>query len=202
MRLAPGKSDSNKRVGCHWLSADLPQALTTLLSPAPKRVALIGSGNWASAIALILGKNTKTQPEFEDEVRMWVHEEEIEGRKLTEIINSEHENVKYLPGKKIPENIIADPDVSSATKSADILVICMPHQYLSGLGERIRESVSPGCIAISLVKSIVFDDDGMHQISELLKKDLGGMDVSVLMGANIANEVSETRLDESLRRGV
>ena len=29
---------------------------------------------------------------------MWVFEEEVDGRKLTEIINTDHENVKYLPG--------------------------------------------------------------------------------------------------------
>ena len=156
---------------------------------APKRVALIGSGNWASAIALIIGQNTKENPEFVNEIRMWVYEEMIDGQKLTDIINSQHENVKYLPGKKLPENVIADPDISSATKNADVLVICLPHQFLSGLGVKIREAANPGCIAISLVKSIHFEDDEMHLISDILKKDLGGMDVSVLMGANIANEV-------------
>ena len=28
---------------------------------------------------------------------MWVFEEEVDGEKLTEIINTKHENVKYLP---------------------------------------------------------------------------------------------------------
>ena len=28
---------------------------------------------------------------------MWVFEEEVDGEKLTEIINTTHENVKYLP---------------------------------------------------------------------------------------------------------
>lgn len=27
---------------------------------------------------------------------MWVHDEVINGRKLTDIINTEHENVKYV----------------------------------------------------------------------------------------------------------
>ena len=31
------------------------------------------------------------------QVRMWVFEEEVDGQKLTEIINTQHENVKYLP---------------------------------------------------------------------------------------------------------
>ena len=38
---------------------------------------------------------------------MWVYEEMIEGQKLTEIINTKHENVKYLPGIKLPENIVS-----------------------------------------------------------------------------------------------
>ena len=29
---------------------------------------------------------------------MWVFEEEVNGEKLSHIINSTHENVKYLPG--------------------------------------------------------------------------------------------------------
>lgn len=38
---------------------------------------------------------------------MWVFEEMINGRKLTEIINQDHENVKYLPGFKLPENVVS-----------------------------------------------------------------------------------------------
>lgn len=38
---------------------------------------------------------------------MYVFEEMIEGRKLTEIINETHENVKYLPGHKLPENVVS-----------------------------------------------------------------------------------------------
>lgn len=38
---------------------------------------------------------------------MWVFEEMIDGKKLTEIINETHENVKYLPGHKLPENVVS-----------------------------------------------------------------------------------------------
>ena len=60
-----------------------------------------------SAIAKVVGNNVKTMPdEFEQEILMWVFEEDINGRKLTEIINNDHENVKYLPGQKLPENVV------------------------------------------------------------------------------------------------
>lgn len=39
---------------------------------------------------------------------MYVYEEMINGKKLTEIINETHENVKYLPGHKLPENVVSN----------------------------------------------------------------------------------------------
>jgi glycerol-3-phosphate dehydrogenase (NAD+) len=52
-----------------------------------------------SAIAKIVGNNLKklvqAGRDFELKASMWVFEELIEGRKLTEIINETHENVKY-----------------------------------------------------------------------------------------------------------
>ena len=44
---------------------------------------------------MILGKNAKRYDCFEDEIKMWVYEEMIGDRKLSDIINTEHENVKY-----------------------------------------------------------------------------------------------------------
>ncbi|KAL4716615.1 hypothetical protein ACJJTC_008250 [Scirpophaga incertulas] len=69
------------------------------------RVCIIGSGNWGSAIAKIVGRNAARLPNFEDRVPMWVYEELIDGKKLTDIINETHENIKYLPGHKLPDNV-------------------------------------------------------------------------------------------------
>lgn len=38
---------------------------------------------------------------------MWVFEELIDGEKLTEIINTKHQNVKYLPGIDLPTNVVS-----------------------------------------------------------------------------------------------
>lgn len=55
-----------------------------------------------SAIARIVGETTKANPSvFDPDVVMWVFEEKVDGRNLSEIINTDHENVKYLPGKHI-----------------------------------------------------------------------------------------------------
>lgn len=61
-----------------------------------------------SAIAKIVGDNVVQYSDlFENTVNMYVYEELVDGRKLTEIINQDHENVKYLPGHKLPTNIVS-----------------------------------------------------------------------------------------------
>ena len=74
---------------------------------AGKKVCIVGSGNWGSAIAKIVGSNAGRLAHFDPRVTMWVFEEDIGGRKLTEIINTQHENVKYLPGHKLPPNVVS-----------------------------------------------------------------------------------------------
>ena len=82
----------------------------------------------------------------------WVHEEIVSGRKLTEIINEEHENVKYKPGYKLPHNVIATSDLCSCSKDADILVFVLPSKFLGGVLERMKGVIRPSACAISLMK--------------------------------------------------
>ena len=49
---------------------------------------IVGSGNWGSAIAKIIGRNVLDREEFDNEVRMWVYQEQVDGKNLTDIINS------------------------------------------------------------------------------------------------------------------
>lgn len=98
------------------------QLLTALASPS----AVVARG---SAIARLAGMNVKRHSDqFEERVAMWVFEEDFEGQKLTEVINSTHENKKYLPDVKLPENVVAVPDLVEAVKGATAIVFVMPHQ--------------------------------------------------------------------------
>ena len=51
---------------------------------------------------------------------MYVYEEMVDGKKLTEIINTQHENIKYLPGTRLPENIVS----VAMSFPRDVLVRC------------------------------------------------------------------------------
>nr|XP_026261289.1 glycerol-3-phosphate dehydrogenase 1-like protein [Urocitellus parryii] len=119
------------------------------MAAAPLKVCIVGSGNWGSAVAKIIGNNVKKLQKFASTVKMWVFEETVNGRKLTDIINNDHENVKYLPGHKLPENV--------------------------GIDE---------------------GPEGLKLISDIIREKMG-IDISVLMGANIASEVAAEKFCET-----
>jgi glycerol-3-phosphate dehydrogenase (NAD+) len=122
---------------------------------------------------------------------------QVDGKNLTEIINETHENVKYLPGVKLPENVVAVPDLKEAAAGATLLIFVVPHQFLGRLLPQLAEVVGPNTKAISLAKGIDFDDNGVVLISDIIRRGLKDMDVSVLMGANVANEVAQDQFCET-----
>ena len=83
---------------------------------------------------------------------MWVFEEMVNGQKLTELINTQHENVKYLPGIKLPPNVVAFPDVESCTRDTDVLIFVMPHQFLTKVCQTMKPFLKPGAYGCSLIK--------------------------------------------------
>merc|ERR550514_2724564 len=112
-----------------------------------KTVCIVGSGNWGSTAAKIIGENILTGEAghiFAEEVRMWVFDEDIpqsDGsvRKLSEIINTDHENVKFLKGHKLPVNVKAVPDLKEAVTGATVLVWVLPHQFIPKTVQTIKD---------------------------------------------------------------
>jgi len=164
-----------------------------------KKVSIIGSGNWGSAIARIVGATTQENTDvFSTDVRMWVYEEEVEGGKLSEIINTRHENVKYLPGKKLPENVRAVTDLLKTCEDADILIFVVPHQFVHRICDQLKGHLKKDAIAISLIKGVAVKEEGggIHLISEIIRKELN-IETAVLMGANLAPEVANENFCEA-----
>merc|ERR1719198_2480661 len=99
---------------------------TRAFSAGSEKIAMVGSGNFGSALVRILGRNALKHDIFDNEVKMYVHEEMIDGKPLTSIINETNENVKYLKGAKFTPNVIADPDLASAVKGATMICFSPP----------------------------------------------------------------------------
>ncbi|CAB9505882.1 3-phosphate dehydrogenase [Seminavis robusta] len=169
------------------------------------RVCIVGSGNWGSAIAKLVGRNCKRLDHFESTVNMWVFEEMVKDedgadRKLTEIINTRHENVKYLPGIQLPKNVVAVPDLANACEDATLLIFVLPHQFLPKLLPIVKTNAHPSCRGVSLIKGLDFDQESKLPvlISKSIEDAMGPyFQCGVLMGANVASEVAMGQMCES-----
>lgn len=160
-------------------------------------VAVIGSGSWGSTVVRIIGKNVLQHSCFNDIVKLYVHETIVNGRKLSHIINNDRENLKYLPGYKFPENIKAFPDVTEAAADSDILVFVVPHQYIYETCKPLIGKIKPKAFGISLIKGVTSKSDCTLQLISDLIKDMLGINVSVLMGANLAKEIAAEQISET-----
>jgi len=118
------------------------------------------------------------------------------GKKLTEIINQEHENVKYLPKIKLPTNLQAIPDALETVSGANLLIFVLPHQFLPKLLNTLQSKIDKEANGITLIKGLDFNEDGPILLSNLISKQLN-IDVSVMMGANVASEVALEKFSET-----
>lgn len=177
-------------------------------SDSPQRkhkVTVIGSGNWGTTVAKLVAENTREHPDiFEEEVQMWVYEEEVviapdsphydaavgeKPQKLTSVINKYHENVKYLPKISLPTNIVANPSLLDAVKDSSILIFNLPHEFTANICRQIKGHILPFARGISCIKGVSVTDDEIGLICEYIGDTLG-IYCGALSGANIANEIA------------
>ncbi|KAK4499992.1 hypothetical protein PRZ48_008178 [Zasmidium cellare] len=178
------------------------------------KVCVVGSGNWGTTIAKVIAENTRENKDlFDEEVQMWVFEEEVQipkdskhydpgsslcskPQKLTQLINGLHENVKYLPGIQLPENIVANPEITDAVKDATILIFNLPHQFINKVCENLKGKIVPFARGISCIKGVAVSDKGCDLFSDSIGQKLG-IYVGALSGANIANEIAQEKWCET-----
>jgi glycerol-3-phosphate dehydrogenase (NAD+) len=161
-----------------------------------KTVGIIGSGNWGTTIARVIAENLVAQPDFSKTVLMWVFDEVVDGESLVKIINTKHENVKYLPGYPLPESIVAVSDITEVAKTCNYLIFVIPHQFLAHALDGLIGHVRSDAVALTLIKGITFRGDSIELVSDTVERTLG-IKCGGLMGANIANDIASREYCES-----
>lgn len=145
---------------------------------------------------------------------MWVHEEDVtipssslhydagselctKPQKLSNLINTIHENVKYLPGVQLPANLVANPSLEDAVKDATILIFNLPHQFIRKICAQLDGKIVPFARGISCIKGVeVSKEKGVRLLSEMIGEKLG-IYCGGLSGANIASEIAQGKWSET-----
>lgn len=84
-----------------------------------------------------------------------------------------------------------------AAKDADVLIFVVPHQFVPAQCKQLLGKIKPSAVALSLIKGFdVAEGGGIELISHIITRHLQ-VPCSVLMGANLANEVAEEKFCET-----
>ena len=140
------------------------------------KIAVIGDGGWGTTLAILLSRKGC-------EVTIWGAFPDYIG-----ILRNNRENIKYLPGVKIPETIKITSDMDEAVAGKDIVILAIPSQFMRGTITRLKMSALSNRIFVSVAKGI--ENKTLKRMSEVIKEVLGELPLVILSGPTIALEVA------------
>ncbi|MGI8459858.1 MAG: NAD(P)H-dependent glycerol-3-phosphate dehydrogenase [Propionibacteriaceae bacterium] len=148
------------------------------------RIAVMGSGSWGTAFAVVLG-------DAGNDITMWARRPE-----LAAVISSEHHNPDYLPDIDLPNELRAVTDAGEAMADAEFVILAVPAQALRA---NLEHWVLPhDAVVVSLAKGIEVDTH--LRMSELIEK-VGGVEperLAIVSGPNLAREIAERQPSASV----
>lgn len=143
----------------------------------PTRFAVLGSGGWGTAIAVLLAQKPGHH------VTLWSAREESGAR-----LRERRENERLLPGVPIPPGVRLTNDPAEATDGADCWVVAVPTAFLREVVSRFAAVRQADVPVISLTKGI--EAATFRRPSEILGEVLRTTNLAVLSGPSHAEEVA------------
>lgn len=143
----------------------------------PTTFAVLGSGGWGTAVAVLLAQNP------DHRVRLWgAHAESVR------LLCLERENARLLPGIAIPASVAITDDPGEAVAGADCWVSAIPTAFLRSTITPFRSLRRDDVPVVSLTKGLEIGT--FRRPTEILGETLRTERLAVLSGPSHAEEVA------------
>lgn len=147
------------------------------------RIAILGAGIWGTALAIVLSRSARAH-----EISLWVRD-----TGLAEEIRRRRENVTYLPGHRLPEQIRVEPEIDRAVNGATVLLGVVPSAHAREVYSAVAEAqIAPDAIFVSATKGL---EPATHlRMSEVIAQAVPSAvaaRIAVLSGPSFALEVAQ-----------
>lgn len=140
------------------------------------QAAIVGAGNFGTAIANIVAKNGFP-------THLWMRDKQ----QLADI--REHgENRRYLRGHPLDAHIRPTCDMATAVGSSDVVFMTIPSASFREVTCEIARHAKPGAFVVSGTKGI--EANGFRLMSQILVELLPECTVGVISGPNLAEEIA------------
>ena len=128
-----------------------------------KKVGVIGAGAWGTAFASSLARGGH-------DVEVWAMEQDV-----TDSINNEHENKRYLPEYKLDPKLKANTDIKKVAADKEFVILASPSLYLASTVKQFVDvpNIADGSTVIgALTKGFVPAEDRPHFVLETIESAL------------------------------
>ncbi|MDD5005889.1 MAG: NAD(P)-dependent glycerol-3-phosphate dehydrogenase [Candidatus Omnitrophica bacterium] len=141
-----------------------------------QNITILGDGGWGTTLSILLSKKGYN-------VCLW-------GifRDYTESLKKKRVNSKFLKGIKIPKEVFITSDLKEALCCAQTIILAVPSQYLRSVLKKIKGTKTKDRLFLSATKGIEYKS--LMTMSEVITDELGGVNLAVLSGPNIAQEIA------------
>lgn len=148
-----------------------------------KDIAVIGSGSWGTALAILLSKNGHR-------VCLWGHKKDHVNNLV-----KDRENLKYLPGVVFPDNLSLSYELKNSIKGTSIVLMVVPSHAFREIFSLVCPFLDNNCRLVSAVKGI--ENDTLATMTQIMEDVLtkstikrSKIEIGVLSGPSFAKEVA------------
>lgn len=141
-----------------------------------QKICIIGDGGWGTTLGILLSRKGL-------DVTIW-------GAfcDYIDLLKRNRENIKFLPGVKIPEKIRLTASLSEALDSKELIVLAVPSQFMRGVLTMLKMEDLSEKKFVSVTKGV--ENKTLKRMSEVAYEVLGIRRLCVLSGPTIALEVA------------
>ena len=140
-----------------------------------KQIAVIGAGSWGTALAKLLALNGHS-------VRMW----DLDTAHLQEM-QANRENVRYLPGVKLPDGVEICMEEKDCLNGADLVLFGVPAQHFRAAFQVALAMMPDDALVVNVAKGI--EQASLQRMSEIAYSVKPDVRYVVLSGPSHAEEV-------------
>lgn len=140
------------------------------------KIAVIGSGGWGTAIAILLaGKG--------NQVYLWSWQQEE-----TDRLAADRENKEFLPGVPFPEGIVCSHSMEECVRDAGLIVCVAPSPATRSTAKALSAYVAEGQPLVNLSKGL--EEKSLLRLSQVYRQEIPQAKIAVMSGPSHAEEVS------------
>jgi len=157
-----------------------PGAMATVEARVGGKVSVLGGGAWGTALARLLAVKG-------DPVSLWCRTQDD-----ADEVNEAHENVRFLPGPKLPTNLVATGSIEESLRDATMVVFVVPSDVTREVAQKAAPFLPSGVPIVSATKGI--ENGTLMFVDEILENELPAHaheHLAFLSGPSFAKELAK-----------